>query len=799
MDEKYDTELDVTVALPQFYLPYAAYVLQTRALPDARDGLKTGARYILYAQYIDKLTYDKKKKKASATVTAAMRFSPHGDAGIYANAIRMSQNFSLRYPVIEVQGNNGSIIYGDDYSASRYIEMRSNQIANEMTELLNKNTIDLWKLNYTQEEEYPSVLPVKFPFSLVNGNTGIGVGCSSSIPQFNLEEVCNALLKLINNPNSTFEEIYCPIDFATGGVIINEDQVKESLKNGTGAAAVVRAKIEYDSENHELIVTEMPYQTFTSNIVVQIQKAIDEGIIFGIESVFDGTDNDGIKIFIKLTKTAIAEQIIKKLYKETSLQNYYSINMMMLQDGQIPMLFNWKMMMESYLMHLNNIIKKSFIYDISVIKDRLEILEGYSKALENINTIIELIQHSEGTNQAQKKLIENYSFSERQAKAILDLKLQRLVNLEKIKIKEDIRTLSEKLKSLEFIFNSKEEFEKEIKKEIIAIKNKYKDDRRTTNINLIINKNEDTKEEVIVEKKSLIINLTNFGNLYTTETSTLIAQKKNTKSNKLKLNKEEYIIETISDTNYGAALLFSNQGKVFTINLSEIHIEQKINIQELLNLDQYEKIIKLISFDNIEKFQYIIFTTKQGFIKKSKLNEYKIKKSNGIIALKFNQDDELVNIHFLNEEKLGLLTERGHFLIIETKDINSIGRIAQGVRGIKLNENDNLVDSHLILDDTSEIISITLKGLIKRTNIKDFNINTRYTKGTVIQKIKEENNDSIISFIPIKNTESELIIISNNSLSKILTKDIVLTNKGAQGSMAIKMNKNEFINKLLPN
>jgi DNA gyrase subunit A len=446
-------EWEVSEALQAFYVPYASYVIQTRALPDARDGLKTGARFILYSQFKDKLTYKEKKRKAVATVNAAMRFSPHGDSSIFGTAVRMSQDFSLRYPVIEVQGNNGSYLSGDDYSQPRYLEMRGNKIAWDMTNLLNKDTIDEWKLNYTEEEEYPAVLPSKFPYGLVNGSFGIGVACSSSLPPHNINDVCDAAITLINNPNCDFEDIYCPIDFPTGGTIINEAAVKESLKNGTGKAALVRATIEYDDKENELVVKEVPYMTFTNTIVKSISKALDEGILQGVSGVIDGTDFDGCKIYIQLTKGANINKVLKLLYKHTALQSSFSINMNMLEDGKIPKLFTWKGALEAYVSHLRTIIVKAYEFDLDKLKKRIHILDGLIIAYQNIEEIVKLIRSSSSTTVAKSGLISNFNLTEAQADAILKMRLSSLTHLEIEKLEkwaEDVKKSIElELKNLD--------------------------------------------------------------------------------------------------------------------------------------------------------------------------------------------------------------------------------------------------------------------------------------------------------------------------------------------------------------
>lgn len=586
---------------------------------------------------------------------------------------------------------------------------------------------------------------------------------------------------MIDNPNVTFEDIYCPIDFATGGIIINESQVKESLKNGNGKAAAIRAKIEYDSKNNELVVTEMPYQSFTSNTVISIQKAIDEGRLLGVDTVFDGTDMSGVKICIKLTKQANPERVVKQLYKETSLQSYYSINMMMLENGKVPKLFNWKTAMEAYVAHLEDVIRKSYEYDLAKITARIHILEGYCKALEDIDNIVKIIKESKSTLEAKAALGEKYGFSEEQAKAILDLKLQRLVNMEKIKIEKELNDKRGEALVIENIINSEENFKAEIKKEVLSIKKKYGDKRRTVNMDLVKVAGEDNEP---VEKKTLIVHMTNFGNLYTSETTTLMAQRRGGKGNKIKLSQGEYITETISDTNYGTAMVFSNYGKIYTFNLDELPVNQKINLAMMFELQADEKITNLISYQKADDYKYIVFTTKQGMVKKSEMSEYKVKKSKGVIGLKLKEGDELINISFCNDEPLGLATEQGQFLIIDTTLINPIGRAAMGVKGIKLNSSDNVISATLVPKGTKEIVSITEKGLIKRTSFEEFGIGTRYTKGSSIHKIKDE--DTLISFNVLDGSEKEVMIVASASIIKIFVGDIPQVSKGAQGAMAMK-------------
>ena len=762
-------KLDVIDALPRYYLPYAKYVNQTRSLPDARDCLKTGTRFILYAQYLEKLTYDKTRRKAVDTESAAMKFSPHGNASILGTAVRLSQPFSLRYPLIYVKGNNGSQIDGAGvFSADRYLEMQSNKLASEMTSLLKKNTIENWEWNYTQDKQYPTVLPSLFP-NFVNGCTGIGVGMACSIPQFNLKDVCNSAIKYLENPNATFEELYCPIDFCTGGIIINEAAVKESLKHGNGPAAIVRAKIIYDSENKELAVTELPYQATSKKIVQEIQQCIEDGLLTGVDSVFDGSDINGVRVCIKLTKTANTEKIVKILYKETSLQAHFGINMMMLKDGKIPLTFGFVDILKEYLEHMQMVLKRAYEFDLEENKNKLEILEGYAKAIVSIDEIVTLIKSSKTKELAIQGLIKNYQFSEPQAKAILGLQLQRLVNMEYIKLQNDIAELEKEVKAIELILNDEKVFRTTVENEIKRISKEYGDERRTVNMTLGVN----TQTEEVVEEKNLIVYFTNFGNLYADECSTLMAQKKGGKGNKIKMQKGETVIKSITGKNTSSLLAFSNTGRAFSIQLDEILDNN--NIYSLFDLEPNEKIIEITM---TEKTKYIIFITKNGLLKKSEISLYNMKRK-GVNAIKLVDNDTLIKVLFANEENIALLTHNGMFKIIDTTSINPIGRVAQGVICAKLDANDYIVDANIVAPSCTEVISVSEDGLGARYSLSDFDVIGRVTKGKQLQK------GEMAGFILVSPLDKEIAVSSNQNIIKVPIGSINLVNRGATGSKII--------------
>ena len=766
---------EVSDALQAFYVPYASYVIQTRALPDARDGLKTGARFILYSQFKDKLTYKEKKRKAVATVNAAMRFSPHGDASILGTAVRMSQDFSLRYPVIEVQGNNGSYLSGDDYSQARYLEMRGNKIAWDMTYLLNKNTIDEWKLNYTEEEEYPTVLPSKFPYALVNGSFGIGVACSSSLPPHNLNDVCEAVVKLINNPDISFEEIYCPIDFPTGGTIINENAVKESLKNGRGKAALVRATVDYDSDHNELIVTEIPYMTFTNTIVKSISKAIDEGVLSGVDSVIDGTDYDGCKIYIQLTKGANVNRVLKLLYKHTALQNSYSINMNMLENGKTPKLFTWKEAMQAYINHLRDIIVKAYKFDLDKLLKRIHILEGLIVAYQNIEDVVKIIRAAASISSAKTDLIKNFGLSEEQADAILKMKLSSLTHLEIEKLEKEKTEKEEQANYIKEILSSEENIKKEMIKDVLTIKDDF---------------SSEAENAEPIEKKELLIHYTNLGNLYTTESSTLLRTRRGTKGTKVKLATNEVITQTLRDDNFSSLLVFSNRGTMYHIATDDLPLNSKVNIAQLFEFKADERPTALTTIQRRDNIDYFIFITKQGMIKKTSAKEYNIKKGRSLKAINLKEEDEVLKVLFINNEDISLLTNNGNFVRIATDEITPIGRAAAGVKGIKLNEGDFVISAHATPAQSKILITVSENGIVKKTLFNEYPLNNRGIKGKKISEVRD--GDRIIDYL-ILEEDSDIIIIVNKKSIKINTSELRELSRGAIGVKGVDLKDNEKV------
>ena len=763
------------------FLNYAGYNLQRRAIPDVRDGLKWGARQLLHAQMLGKFTYNKPFKKAIKSVSQVMGFSyVHGDASAYGTFIRMAKPFVMNVPLQEVKGNYGTLIDPEDHSASRYVEMRGSEAAAYLLKDLDKNTIDEWEDTYDLEGKFPKVLPAKGIWGLVNGCISIGSGMSCSVAPMNLRELNTALIKLLWNPNISDDEILVMPDFPTGATILNANEVKESLKNGAGKACKIRATIEYDSDNRCLIVKEMPYSTYTNTICNEIANIMQEDENSGIKEFVDYT---GIKpdLRIYLTKNANPSKVIKKLYKNTSLQTFYSINMVLLDKGKTPRIFGLREAMQAYLAHEKEVYTKGYQFDLNKIKGRLHIINGLLLAISKIDEVIQTIKQSESTEKANQNLQKLLNIDTIQAKAILDIKLSRLAKLEISKLEAEKSDLESTAKKIKEILNSEDLLKKEIEKGLVEVMNKFGDERRTKILNV------EGEEEEPQEVVSLQAYLTSQNMLYITKSSNLYTQKRGGAGKRIKMDKGEYIIDSVQLDSNQNIFFFSKNGDYYSASIDSISLEEKIPIESLISLKDND-IIKAIS-GKINK-KYILFVTKKGMLKKTELSEYNSKRQGALKAISLEEGDEIADIIFSDSEDLGILTSKGNFVIITTKDVNAIGRVTKGIKAIKLNEEDFVKSARIIPKNTKSIVSITNQGFITQTESKEFLVRGKNTKGNKIQKIDEQ--DSLSDFIPTVK-EKELLINSTNSNIKISINEIPLSHKGAKGVKSIKIKNNEKI------
>ncbi len=781
--------MNLTNIINDSFTQYSAAVIQSRALVDVRDGLKPSARQIFYSMLIRKLTPDKPYKKTANAVGMAMAdFYIHGDSSAEGVIMRAGQSFAMRYPLVDVKGNSGSLIEPGNYAAMRYTESRLSKLGAYLFNDIDKETITEWKDSYDNTKQYPAVLPTKGYYNVCNGSMGIAVGLAASIPQYNLKEMNQALEHLLLNPDCDFNDIYIAPDFATGAVLLNEDEVKESMKRGSGFACKLRSIVEYDKKENCFVVTEIPYSVYTNTICKELEEIINSEENPGVDRFNDLTGKTPL-IKIYLNKKGNPNKVLKYLYKNTSLQSYYSINFTMLDKGRFPKVFTWKEMLQAHIDHEKEVYRRGFEFDLRKIEERLHIIEALLKVIDDIDNVVRIIKTSESPMKARERLAAEYILDDVQTKAILDMKLSRLAHLEVEKLKSEKLKLE---KERDFIYNiirNEELFNNELIKGWREVANKFGDPRRTQ----ILNISKDDEEPT--EKQELLINLSNQNNIYVTTTSTLYTQRRGGVGNKFKMSKGEYVISTASGTNLDTILLFSNNGNCFHLTASELPFEEVIPIESLIDIGVKERIEELVFLNKKKQKEHIIFFTKKGMLKKSKLSEYNIKRRGGVKALNLDNDDEIVSILFVNNEQVGMMSARGQFVVCETKDIRPIGRVAKGVKGITLNAGDELVSARVIPQGTKEYLSVSKKGYIKRTTAKEFSITGRATKGSKIHALKD-TDDKLVDFAPLI-TEQEAVVVSSNAQIKINLNEVNLLSKGAQGTKSMKLSNAKVIGLLV--
>ena len=764
---------------------YSAAVIQSRALIDARDGLKPSARQIFYSMLQHKLTYDKPYKKTANAVGMAMAdYYIHGDSSCEGIIMRAGQHFALRYPLVDVKGNAGSLIESGNWAASRYTESRLSKLTSILFGDIDKDTIAEWRDSYDNTKQYPGVLPSKGFYNLCNGTSGIAVGLASSVPQFNLVELNNALIKLIQNPNIDFDEIYCAPDFATGAVLLNANEVKESLRNGTGPACKLRSVVEFDTSERALIVKEIPYSVYTNTICGQLEKIIESEENPGIERFNDLTgENPLIKIY--LTKKANPDKVLKYLYKNTSLQYYYGINLTMLDRGKYPRVFGWREALQAHIDHEKDVYRRGFEYDLNKMKFRVHIIDGLLICIARIEEVVEVVKTSSSTAEASARLQKEFLLDADQAKAVLDLKLSRLAHLEVTKLYGEKNDLLEKISALEQILGDEILFNNELIKGWKDVAAKFGDARRTKILNISTE-----SEEEPTEVRNLILSFTNKGGIFVTESSTLYSQRRGGVGTKLKLEKGEYVVGTeIGDTT-DVALFFSNRGNFFQVKLSDFPINEKTYISQYVTTINNESICNAAIYAKNEN-KNIYFITRNGLLKKSLLSDYYLKRGNSARAINLEDNDSIVSVFFGNDDtNCGILSSDGNFIIVKTNDVAAVGRIAKGIKCMKLNAGAYVQGARPLSNEIKTIISVTKKGLAKQTPISEFSYTNRNTKGSKLQGTIE--GDEVVAFEGI-GAEVDLIVTSNVSQIRFALAEVPTLSRSAQGVKVIKLNNNEYV------
>lgn len=774
---------NLTPIIKDSFLQFSGAVLQSRALSDARDNMKPSARQIFYCMYTDGFTHNKPFKKTLKAIGSAFRVYIHGDSSAEGIIMRAAQPFAYRYPLVETEGSYGTLMSANSYAAPRYTSSRLSELADYLFADLNKDTIDEWRDNYDDTEKYPMVLPCKGFFPIVNGNFGLGVGMSASIPQYNLKEVNEALIKLLWNSDIPFEEIYVAPDFATGAILLNADDVKESHRTGHGYACKLRSVVTFDPKERCLIITEIPYMVYTNTICEELESIVNGEENPGIDRFNDLTGEKPL-IKIYLSKNANPDKVLKYLFKNTSLQSHYGINFTILENGRYPKVFNWKQLLQAHLDHERTVYVRGFNFDLKKINARLHIIKGLLRAISIIDKVIQTIKQSQDSKSANQALQSLLDIDENQAKAILDIKLSKLAHLEIAKLENEQSVLIKEKDRIEAILNDDTLLKKEIEKGLREVADKFGDARRTKILNIA------KEDEEPTEICSLQISMTNRNNLYLSEVSTLYKQKRGGVGSKAKLEVGEYVIHSEQIESNEEIAFFTHSGDFYHYPAAALPVGERIAIESLFGLSGGERIVAISSFNKRKAEKNIIFFTKNGFVKKSELSEYNLKRSGSLKAINLDSNDEIASILFIDNEDVGIMTELGNFIRITTKDIRPIGRVAKGIRGIKLNDGDTVCCAYPIGSDAQYIISVTSSGLFKKTPISEFTVQGKNTKGAKIHKLT--GKDHMADFVSL-GSETEILVASSKSCIKLSINDVPTLSRVTQGAKAIKISETDKI------
>jgi len=779
-------ETDFQKQIENAFLAYGASVAQERAIPDVRDCLKIGLRQGLYAQYTNKLTYKDKYQKAQKSVAAAMSQSyVHGDAAMYDTFIRAARPWSYRYPVESVQGNYGNPSSPDSHAAARYVEMKAAELSNIFFDGLKKNAIgEQWYDNYDSTELIPSVFPSIGYWNIVNGCSGIAVALATSVPQFNLSEVNAALIKIIKNPEVDFNEIYCAPDFATGGTIINAAAVKESLKNGKGESIRLRAKLDYNPDKNMICASELPYGVFTNTVIDQLAELVNNNENYGIEKVVDHTKKTA-DIRIYLTKGANPKKMIDKLYKDTSLENWFSVNMIMLHEGRFPRIFGWREACDAYISHIRICERNIIQFDLNKALARLNVVEGLITAAASIDEVVALIRSSQTPAEASSKLIARFGFNEEQTKAILAMKLSSLTKIDAIKLNEEREELNRKIEEYKYLLNESTALDQKLIDILQEVSNKFGDERRTKLMNLVEN-----DAEPIENAKEEEVGILLFDNnmLRVVPKENLQESKRGRKGANIKAPKGANLINTLYTTNFGSIAAVTNLGRLYSLSLSDVEYNKDFSIYELISIQDSERVMLLIDVTSFNAYHSLVTISKQGYIKKSLITEYGSRARKGIAAVKLEENDSLIGVYLSNSDtdRIFITSSSGYYNFYKLSEITATGRVTKGVKAIKLTK-DESVQAATIIKDSLEylgIFTITATGNGKITPIGDFTETSRGVKGNQVMNLK---NDSLASIYAVPLEQEKIFISANNKAVVLDIKAIPVQNRVTSGPKIINV------------
>lgn len=785
--------VDLTKTMRSSFLDYAMSVIVSRALPDVRDGLKPVQRRILYGMNELGVFPDKPYKKSARIVGEVMgKFHPHGDASIYEAMAHMAQDFSYRYMLVDGHGNFGSID-GDRPAAMRYTEARMSKIAMEMLRDINKDTID-WQRNYDDNENEPVVLPARVPALLVNGVSGIAVGMTTNIPPHNLSEIISGLHMLMENPDVSVKELMTAItgpDFPTGGIIMGRSGILRAYKTGKGNI-VVRAKTSIDTEKsgrERIIISEIPYMVNKAELVKKIADLARDKVVDGITGIQDESDQKGLRITIDIRRDASASVVLNNLFKQTQLQSNFGVNMVAIVDGS-PHVLNLKQILQYYLAHQENIITRRTKYDLKKAEARAHIIEGLRIALDHIDEIIKIIRGSKNSDIAKEQLITRFGLDDRQAQAILDMRLVRLTGLERDKLEEEYRDLLEKIDDYKDILAKPERVDQIIFNELLDIQKRFGDERRTEISDSEIISIDD---EDLIEKQNVLLTLTHNGYIKRMPADEFKVQNRGGRGIRgMGVQNDDFINHLIYVNTHDCLLFFTNKGKVYSKKSYEIpeygRAAKGLPIINLVQLEKGEKVQAVVKIATNDTNKYLMFVTKYGIVKRISISEFTNIRRSGLIALNLRENDELSNVLLTDGSQNILIgTRLGYAVIFNENEVRTMGRVASGVRGIKLRANDYVVGSSIV-DDHSEVLVISEKGYGKRTLASEYPIKSRGCMGVKTANVTEKNGP-LVGVTVVDGSEDLMLITDAGVIIRLEVDGVSQTGRATIGVRLIKLDQ----------
>ncbi len=801
-NEKGVTNIDINKEMREAYLQYSMSVIVGRALPDVRDGLKPVHRRILFAQHELSNTHEKPYKKSARVVGDVIgKYHPHGDSAVYETMVRMAQDFSLRYPLIDGQGNFGSID-GDSAAAARYTEVRMTRLAEELLADIEKETVPFGP-NYDDSLEIPLVLPAKFPNLLVNGSSGIAVGMATNIPPHNLGEVIDGTIHLMNNPDCSIDELIERIpgpDFPTAGIIAGRAGVLQAYKKGRGIITIkARTEIETKKDHEEIIITELPYQVNKAKLIEGIADLVKEKTVEGISDIRDESSREGMRVVIILKRGENASVILNRLYKFTQMQASFGIIMLALDAKSQPVVFDLKKMLEAFVDHRRDVVTKRCIFELKKAQERAHILEGLKKALDQIDAVIATIKASKEAASAREALMTKFSFSERQAVAILEMRLQRLTGLEIQKIVDELNELTKQIEWLRFVLADVKEIYKIIMSELEDIKKRYANPRRTE----LTGDTDDIEDEDLIADEPMVVTITNTGYIKRMSTEEYRVQKRGGKGLKgMETREEDYVTDLFTASTKTMLLVLTDKGKVHWCKVHRLPLGSRTSkgkaIANVVQLSADEKVRAILPVNEFSENKYVVMLTEKGIIKKTSLDAFSNPRQAGIIALTTDLDDQVVAAKISDgTSDIFIATKEGMSIRFNEDDVRGMGRSARGVKGITLSKEDVVVGMLVLEKNTTDtILMVTGKGYGKRSETSEYRVQGRGGVGIITQKTTDKVGN-VVGTTRVKSTQELILSTDQGQVIRMKISDISVLGRNTQGVRLINLDeKQEFVTSL---